>query len=110
MLRLSAFTRYHCKKTNSCGKIILYDVKCTCPTCNLTCKDFQKKLCKRMKKEHYVCNGRDEKINRYTIAHKYAYNAGFTDRKYWKNFMIPDALTRPNIRFPRKICLISPLN
>lgn len=36
--------RYHCQKTNACGKIILCDIKCTsCPTCNQTCKDFQKK-------------------------------------------------------------------
>ena len=27
--------RYHCKKTNACGKIILCGIKCTsCPTCN----------------------------------------------------------------------------
>lgn len=35
--------RYHCKKTNACGKVILCGVKCTsCPTCNQTCKDFEK--------------------------------------------------------------------
>ena len=33
--------RYHCKKTNVCGKIILCNIKCTsCPTCNQTCADF----------------------------------------------------------------------
>ena len=33
--------RYHCKKVNACGKIILCGVKCTtCPTCNQTCPDF----------------------------------------------------------------------
>ena len=27
--------RYHCKKTNACGKILLCGIKCTsCPTCN----------------------------------------------------------------------------
>lgn len=35
--------RYHCKKTNACGKIVLCGVKCaSCPTCNQTCKDFEK--------------------------------------------------------------------
>lgn len=35
--------RYHCKKVNACGKIILCGVKCTtCPTCNQTCPDFSK--------------------------------------------------------------------
>ena len=35
--------RYHCKKTNACGKLILCGVKCaSCPTCNQTCKDFEK--------------------------------------------------------------------
>ena len=30
--------RYHCKKTNACGKIILCGIKCTsCPTCNQKC-------------------------------------------------------------------------
>ena len=39
--------RFHCRKTNVCGKIILCDVKCTsCPTCNQTCKDFVKEQCK----------------------------------------------------------------
>lgn len=35
--------RYHCKKTNACGKIILCGVKCaSCPTCNQTCRDFER--------------------------------------------------------------------
>lgn len=30
--------RYHCKKANACGKILLCGIKCTsCPTCNQTC-------------------------------------------------------------------------
>lgn len=38
--------RYHCKKTNVCGKIILCNIKCTsCPTCNQTCADFVKERC-----------------------------------------------------------------
>lgn len=33
--------RYHCKKTNVCGKIVLCNIKCTsCPTCNQTCADY----------------------------------------------------------------------
>lgn len=32
--------RYHCKKKNACGKIVLCGVKCaSCPTCNQTCPD-----------------------------------------------------------------------
>ena len=50
--------RYHCRKTNACGKIILCGVKCpSCPTCNLTCKDFQKELRCRLEKAPYVCDG-----------------------------------------------------
>lgn len=75
--------RYHCKKTNACGKIILCGVKCTsCPTCNQTCKDFEKERCNRLDKAPYVCNGCAKKINHCTIAHKYIYNARFADRKY----------------------------
>ena len=75
--------RYHCKKTNACGKIILCGVKCTsCPTCNQTCKDFVKEQCKRLDKAPYVCNGCSKKINHCTIAHKYRYDARFADRKY----------------------------
>ena len=49
--------RYHCKKTNACGKIILCGVKCTsCPTCNQTCKDFEKERCSRLDRAPYVCN------------------------------------------------------
>lgn len=75
--------RYHCKKTNACGKIILCGIKCTsCPTCNQTCKDFEKEHCSRLDKAPYVCNGCPKKISHCTIAHKYSYNARFSDRKY----------------------------
>ena len=75
--------RYHCSKTNACGKITLCGIKCTsCPTCNQTCKDFEKERCSRLDKAPYVCNGCDKKINHCTIAHKYNYNAKFADRKY----------------------------
>ena len=75
--------RYHCKKTNACGKIILCGVKCTsCPTCNQTCKDYEKERCSRLDRAPYVCNGCPMKINHCTIAHKYRYDARFADRKY----------------------------
>ena len=75
--------RYHCQKTNACGKILLCDIKCaSCPTCNQTCKDFEKERCKRLDKTPYVCNGCTKKINHCTIAHKYYYNGRTADRKY----------------------------
>ena len=75
--------RYHCKKTNACGKIILCGVKCTsCPTCNTTCPDFIKEQCNRLDKAPYVCNGCTKAINHCTIAHKYRYDAIFANRKY----------------------------
>lgn len=75
--------RYHCKKTNACGKIVLCGVKCaSCPTCNQICKDFEKERCNRLDKAPYVCNGCPKKINHCTIAHKYTYNARFSNRKY----------------------------
>ena len=75
--------RYHCRKTNACGKIVLCGIKCTsCPTCNQTCKDFVKERCSRLDRAPYVCNGCDKKITHCTIAHKYSYNARFADRKY----------------------------
>ena len=75
--------RYHCKKTNACGKIMLCGIKCTSrPTCNQTCKNFEKERCCRLDKAPYVCNGCPMKINHCTIAHKYRYDARFADRKY----------------------------
>lgn len=75
--------RYHCKKTNACGKLLLCGIKCTsCPTCNQTCRDFEKEQCKRLIKAPYVCNGCTKKIHHCTIAHKYRYDARFADRKY----------------------------
>ena len=58
-------------------------MKCSsCPTCNQTCKDFEKERCKRLDKAPYVCNGCEKKINHCTIAHKYLYNGRAADRKY----------------------------
>lgn len=71
------------QKTNACGKILLCGIKCaSCPTCNQTCKDFEKERCKRLDKAPYVCNGCTKKINHCTIAHKYYYNGRAADRKY----------------------------
>lgn len=78
--------RYHCRKSNVCGKIILCGIKCTsCPTCNQTCSAFVKERCNRLDKTPYVCNGCGKSINRCTIAHKYRYDAVFADRKYKEN-------------------------
>ena len=75
--------RYHCKKTNVCGKILLCGIKCTsCPTCNQTCRDFEKERCKRLDKAPYVCNGCPKKINHCKISHMYRFDARFADRKY----------------------------
>ena len=42
--------RYQCRKTNVCKKIILCGIKCTsCPSCNQTCKDFEKEARKKDK-------------------------------------------------------------
>lgn len=75
--------RYRCRKVNVCNKILICAVKCaSCPTCNQTCRDFVKERCRRLDKAPYVCNGCDKKLSHCTIAHKYTYNARFSDRKY----------------------------
>lgn len=103
--------RYHCKKTNACGKIVLCGVKCaSCPTCNQTCKDFEKERCSRLDKAPYVCNGCPKKINHCTIAHKYTYNARFSNRKYREQLSDSRAginLTRHELH--QKDRIISPL-
>ena len=103
--------RYHCKKTNACGKIVLCGVKCaSCPTCNQTCKDFEKERCSRLDKAPYVCNGCPERINHCTIAHKYTYNARFSERKYREKLSDSRAginLTKHELR--KKDRIISPL-
>lgn len=75
--------RYHCNKTNACGKILICGVKCaSCPTCNQTCQDFVRERCNRLDKAPYVCNGCSKAINHCTIAHKYRYDAIYANRKY----------------------------
>ena len=103
--------RYHCRKTNACGKIILCGIKCaSCPTCNQTCRDFERELCSRLDRAPYVCNGCTKKINHCTIAHKYAYNARFADRKYRET--LRDSRTGINMtkrELHKKDRIISPL-
>lgn len=103
--------RYHCKKTNACGKIILCGIKCaSCPTCNQTCKDFERERCNRLDKAPYVCNGCPKRINHCTIAHKYTYNARFSERKYREKLSGSRAginLTKHELR--KKDRIISPL-
>lgn len=103
--------RFHCRKTNVCGKIILCDVKCTSgPTCNQTCKDFVKEQCKRLDKAPYVCNGCTKKINHCTIAQKYRYDARFADRKYREKLSGSRAginMTKHELR--KKDGIVSPL-
>lgn len=75
--------RYHCRKTNVCGKIILCEVKCTSyPTYNQTIKDFEKERCRRLDKAPYVCNDCDKAINKCTITYKCNHNARFANIKY----------------------------
>lgn len=103
--------RYHCKKTNACAKIVLCGVKCaSCPTCNQTCKDFEKERCSRLDKAPYVCNGCPKKVNHCTIAHKYTYNARFSNRKYREKLSDSRAginLTKQELH--KKDRIISPL-
>ncbi len=111
----NAFFREKCltknKKTNACGKIVLCGVKYTsCPTCNQTCKDFEKERCGRLDKAPYVCNGCPKKINQCTIAHKYTYNARFSNRKYREKLSDSRAginLTKQELH--KKDRIISPL-
>lgn len=103
--------RYHCKKINVCEKIILCGIKCTsCPTCNQTCKEFEKERCDRLDRAPYVCNGCSKPINKCTIAHKYKYSAAFADRKYRETLIDSRAgvnLTKHELRQKDKI--ITPL-
>ena len=103
--------RYHCRKTNACGKIILCGVKCaSCPTCNQTCRDFEKERCSRLDKAPYVCNGCQKKINHCTIAHKYSYNARFSNRKYRE--LLSDSRAGINLtkrELHKKDSIVSPL-
>lgn len=81
--------RYHCQKTNACEKIFLCGIKCaSCPTCNQTCKAFEKERCNRLDRAPYVCNGCTKQISHCTIAHKYTYNARAAHRKYLEKLQV----------------------
>ena len=103
--------RFHCKKTNACGKIELCGVKCaSCPTCNQTCPDFEREHCNHLQKAPYVCNGCDKKGVRCTIASRFRYNARIADREY--NERLRDARTGINLskhELREKDKVISPL-
>ena len=103
--------RYQCRKTNVCKKIILCEIKCTsCPSCNQTCKDFEKECCNRLMKAPYVCNGCSQKFHQCSIAHKYTYDARFADRKYRET--LKDSRRGINLsekEAREKDCIITPL-
>ena len=103
--------RFHCRKTNVCGKIELCGVKCaSCPTCNRTCPDFEREYCNHLHKAPYVCNGCDKKGVRCTIASRFRYNARIADREY--NERLRDSRTGINLSkhdLREKDKIISPL-
>ena len=103
--------RYHCRKTNTCGKILLCGITYTsCPTCNQTCKGFVKERCLRLDWAPYVCNGCDKKITHCTIANKYNYNARFADRKYREKLRDSrDGINITKRELHQKVKIISPL-
>ena len=91
--------RFHCEKTNACGKIVLCGIKCTsCPSCNHSCKDFVKERCSQIDRAPYVCNGCSKSHARCTVPHKYRYDALFADRKYRENL----SSSREGINLSRK--------
>ena len=56
--------RFQCRKTHVCKKIIICGIKCTsCPSCNQTCKVFEKEFCIRLMKAPYACNGYSQKLH-----------------------------------------------
>ena len=75
-----------CKKRHVCN--FCQSIKnnlckyCDQVTCSKCCPDYKEKVCDRLSKAPYVCNGCPMKINHCTIAHKYRYDARFADRKY----------------------------
>lgn len=75
--------RYHCKKTNACGKLILCDTLCrSCHRCNNVCPKFEREHCPRIEKAPFVCNGCDKPRHKCPIHTKYDYNAKTAQRHY----------------------------
>lgn len=103
--------RFHCRKTNACEKIELCGVKCaSCPTCNQTCRDFEREHCNHLQRAPYVCNGCDKNGMRCTISDRYRYNARIADREYREKLRDSRAginLTKHDLRKKDKV--ISPL-
>lgn len=75
--------RYHCKKMNACGKIVICDTFCrSCLKCNNVCPRFEKEQCRQIENAPYVCNGCPTPRHRCTIQTKFDYNAKAAQRKY----------------------------
>lgn len=75
--------RFHCKKTNACGKLIICDTKCrSCHRCNKVCHSFEREHCRQVERAPFVCNGCDKSKNKCTIQTKYDYNARTSQRLY----------------------------
>ena len=103
--------RYHCKKTNAYGKSFLYGIKCAfCPTCNQACPNFKQERFNHLYKAPYICNSCDKRISHCTIAHKYAYNTKFAERKYFECLKESRSSINMTIHEPRqKASIISQL-
>lgn len=75
--------RYHCKKTNACGKLIICDSKCrSCHKCNHICGSFEPEHCTQIERAPFVCNGCSKPRHKCTIQTKYDYNAKAAHRLY----------------------------
>ena len=75
--------RYHCKKTNACGKLVICDTLCrSCHKCNSVCPRFERESCRQIQKAPYVCNGCEKERHRCSIHTKYDYNAKAAQRQY----------------------------
>ena len=75
--------RYHCKKTNACGKLVICDTLCrSCHKCNSICPRFERESCRQIQKAPYVCNGCEKERHRCSIHTKYDYNAKAAQRQY----------------------------
>ena len=75
--------RFHCKKTNACGKIEICDIHCkSCLRCNAVCPSFEREYCTRIAKAPFVCNGCSTPRHKCSIQTNYNYNAVAAHRYY----------------------------
>lgn len=75
--------RFHCKKTNACGKIVICDTLCrSCHRCNNVCSRFEREHCRQIERAPYVCNGCPKPRNKCSLQTKYDYNARSAQRHY----------------------------